>query len=89
MKLGERPHRCNVCHKGFIKSSGLTQHMRRHQRSDKINSSTTTKSHPIDERESFDLINVESDIEIDTKPKEIVICYNENSESFDEYLENC
>lgn len=28
---GERPHTCKVCSKGFIKSSGLTLHMKRHR----------------------------------------------------------
>lgn len=86
---GERPHRCKICQKGFIKSSGLTQHMRRHLRPGKSNTTTTTESNSIEESEQFEMIDTEQNMPIDKTPKEIVICYNDNSESFDEYLENC
>lgn len=27
---GERPHKCHICDKGFIKSSALVTHLKRH-----------------------------------------------------------
>lgn len=86
--LGERPHRCNVCQKGFIKSSGLTQHMRRHFRPGKTNPSTSANNDPSDEIDNIG-IAVEENMQ---KSEKIMICYkeyNENSESLDEYPENC
>lgn len=109
--LGERPHRCKVCHKGFIKSSGLTQHMRRHYRPTstvKGNNATDADADAdadadtepeieadgdvLQEDDPIELINIEENMEIDSKTEKIMICYkeyNENSQSFDDYLENC
>lgn len=81
---GERPHCCKVCHKGFIKSSGLTQHMRRHFRTSQKPS--VSGSVQTEENDQVELINIQQNTE------NVMICYkefNENSESFDEYLENC
>lgn len=78
---GERPHRCNVCHKGFIKSSGLTQHMRRHLRpnsktpiSDVIDNTSLEENDPVD-------LNAEATMNTET----VMICYKE---SLDTYLKN-
>lgn len=84
--LGERPHKCTVCHKGFIKSSGLTQHMRRHERSSsKATANTDTVSN--DENDQIELINIEENMVAESKPQNVMICYKEYK--LDEYLENC
>lgn len=88
---GERPHRCKICNRGFIKSSGLTQHMRRHFRPSKMNSSSSAENEVLDGNTKIQLVNIEPHITADSKQKDITICYseyNEHPESFHEYLEN-
>lgn len=72
--LGERPHICTICKKGFIKGSALTQHLRRHTnlknvKTDIIDHSIQRKAHNSDAIED----------------EQIIVCY-ETDDTIKEYL---
>lgn len=43
---GERPHKCKLCSKAFIKKSALTQHMKRHEKPASTSSSVLASKRP-------------------------------------------
>lgn len=76
-----------MCGKGFIKSSGLTQHMRRHTRLlSKINENVKKSN---DEQNDLLVEYMEKDVaDNNKKQKDVIICYGESSESLTEYLDS-
>lgn len=69
---GERPHKCSICSKAFIKSSGLRQHMRRHEKSTSTSSSVLASKRS---KTNQAAPNEENDDSLQTN--QVLICYNE------------
>lgn len=87
--IGERPHICKICNRGFIKSSGLTQHMRRHFRPTKTNSSHSAENIATEKHVQIEIIDIKPNINItDLNSKEAMDCRKDHSESFQQYLKN-
>lgn len=87
---GERPHRCTICSKGFIKSSGLTQHMRRHNKFQHKNESILEISE-IDDDATDKTEIIETVTEDNLHENEVIICYksyNDGDETITEFFDN-